>query len=82
MQNLSELQLEAIMQHLRLCPKDLSPNKDYILGLVAGMEMYHVTQMKSHEDDKFQEEILRAMEAWEPDPEDTLEEADFVRTTS
>ena len=81
MQYLAELKLEAIMQHLRLCPSDKSPNKDYILGVMAGIDMYHVTSLDDAAHQLLQDEAVQVMQAWEPDECDTLEESDFVRNT-
>ena len=80
MQNLAELQLEAIMQHLRQCPSDKSPNKDYILGLIAGIEMAGIA-FDTTSNELLNEEAVELMQSWEPNEEDTLEEEDFVRNT-
>lgn len=34
----SELKLQLTMEHLKECPSDLSPNKDYLLGVYAGID--------------------------------------------
>ena len=80
MESLAELQLEAIMQHLSQCPKELSPNKDYMLGLAEGIRIAYATPNPSMEDE-FNSQVADLMMApYEPD--DTLEDEDFVRTTS
>ena len=83
MQNLAELKLEAIMQHLRLCPSDKSPNKAYILGLMAGIDIYDIKHLSSVINDELQDEAADMLHEaiHESEDEQPLEEKDFVRTT-
>lgn len=81
MQNLAELKLEAIMQHLRLCPNDKSPNKDYILGLMAGIDIYDVKHLSTVVNSELQDDVIEALKASTHDEDQPLEDKDFVRTT-
>ncbi len=81
MQNLAELKLEAIMQHLRLCPNDKSPNKDYILGLMAGIDIYDVHHLTAVVNTELQDDVIEALKSCEFEDDQPLEDKDFVRTT-
>ena len=76
MERLATLQVEAIKEHLRLVPKDMSPNKDYMIGLMRGIELAY----SECPDGMTQEMIDILSQPYEP--EGTLEDEDFVRTTS
>jgi len=78
--NLAECKLEAIMQHLRECPRDLSPNKDFILGIIHGMDVLNGNlDFSANEllEDNITEDLMQGMSQYS---EEELEEADFVRT--
>jgi len=78
--NLAECKLEAIMQHLRECPKDLSPNKDFMLGIIYGMDALNSSLDDSARElleEQAIEDLMQGMSQYE---EEELGEADFVRS--